>query len=277
MEEIEVNDISLFCEGYKSKGYGSKSKFNKCWKHAVKGSTFCEHHMPNSPFICEGLRTNGKKCLQLKKKGSNFCCNEHDPDYVHETNSSEFKIKDLPTQKEPWLLLKQKVRDCYSNEVIKLYENKPLKQMQVDHFVPLELAANVLDKLPNLKRSDEVKLKVAIKDTFNQEFNLGLTAKDISNDKSAAMQHFSIDFKRNKVNEAGISFYLTESFTMARRSVTSKIIEEVTTSLDCCKEHLTTNHETSSTIDSYINGIEDLMDLLQIKNMKSDSILGEKT
>jgi len=34
MEEIEANDISLFSEGYRSKGNGNKSKFNKCWKHA---------------------------------------------------------------------------------------------------------------------------------------------------------------------------------------------------------------------------------------------------
>ena len=269
MEEIEANDISLFCEGYKSKGNGNKSKFNKCWKHAVKGSTFCEHHMPNSPFVCEGFRSNGKRCLQLKKAGKSFCCNEHDPCFVLETKPSEFAIKDLVIRKEPWLLLKQKVRDCYSNEVIKLYENKPLKEMKVDHFVPLELAANVLDKLPNLKRSDETRLKSAIKDTFNQEFNLGLTAKDISEDKFAAMQHFSIDFKRNKVNEAGINFYLTESFTMARRSITSKIIKEVTTSLESCRDYLTENHETSASIDNYVNGIDDLMDSLHIRNMKT--------
>jgi len=277
MEEIEVNEISFFCEGYKTKGNGNKTKVNKCWKHAVKGSTFCEHHMPNSPFICEGTRTNGKKCYQLKKAASSYCCDEHNPDFILQTSPIEFKIKDLENSKEPWLLLKQKIRDCYSNEVIKLYENKPSSQMQVDHVVPLELAADVLGKLPDLKKSEEAKLKLIIKDTFNQDFNLGLTAKDIKEDKSAAMQHFSIDFKRNKVNEAGINFYLTEAFTMARRSVTSKIIQEVTTSLETCKDFMTSNHETSTVLDNYVGGIDDLMNSLHIKNMKTSFVFGERT
>jgi hypothetical protein len=91
------------------------------------------------------------------------------------------------------------------------------------------------------------------------------------------MQHFSIDFKRNKVNEAGINFYLTEAFTMARRSVTSKIIEEVTTSLETCKDFMTSNHETSIILDNYLSGIEDLMDSLQIKNVKTSCVFGKGT
>jgi bacterioferritin (cytochrome b1) len=54
--------------------------------------------------------------------------------------------------------------------------------MQVDYSVPLELAANVLDKLPNFKKSDEVRSKSATKNIINQDLIIGLTARDISDD-----------------------------------------------------------------------------------------------
>ena len=119
----------------------------------------------------------------------------------------------------------------------------------------LNLGRDAFDRLKYLKKSESDLLKSSIKVTFNEDFNLGLTEDQINLKKTSAMQKFGLD---------GISFYLTESFQMATRAKTSRIIGEVTTSFDLIRSHLTDNNPTSSVLINYDTELEGIMESMRL-------------
>ena len=256
-----TEELPTFCT------YIKTDNSSTCQNLAIKGSIYCNLHIPNSSFICEGVKRDGTKCRAFKRKNSRFCRPEHDPDILRSTDPLDFRESNLRTDSRlSSLLLNQRCRDCYSDEMIKDWK-KPMSKKQIDHYFELNLARDAYDCLRTKHVSEELdQLKVDVRHTFNQEFNLGLTDEKINQSKTSAIQNFANDYKTNSVNEEGLKFYLRNAPEIRTRGIVSKIINKVTTSVDLINEHFTTNVKDSTIKDNYLNEIEEM-----VKTWKLDS------
>ena len=249
--------ISPFCTEIKS------SNGRKCENYAVKGSTLCHQHTPKSSVICAGYTRKGTKCKAYRKSGSLYCRIDHDPNETRSTDTSEFRIGGLRESKEAKILLYRNQLDPFTEKPIET-DKVSIQNYHLDHFVELNLGRDAFDRLKYLKKSESDLLKSSIKVTFNEDFNLGLTEDQINLKKTSAMQKFGLAYRMNNVHKDGISFYLTESFQMATRAKTSRIIGEVTTSFDLIRSHLTDNNPTSSVIVNYDTELEGIMESMRL-------------
>ena len=261
MTSIDI--ISPFCTEIKL------SNGRKCENYAVKGSKLCHQHTPKSSAICAGYTRKGNKCKAYRKSGSLYCRPDHDPSQIRSTDTYVFRVDGLRKEMEAKILFYRKEKDLFTDEPIDIWKN-PIQSYHLDHVVELNLGRDVYDKQKNLKKLDSDMLRRGITHTFNQDFNLGLTLEQINLKKTSAMQKFGQAYKMNDVHKDGISFYLTEAFHMATRAKTSKIIEEVTTSFDLIRSHMTDNNPTTSVFTNYDEGLEDLMRSMRIGDWEID-------
>ena len=129
------------------------------------------------------------------------------------------------------------------------------------------MARDIYDRVRTKHVSEDLnQLKVNVRDTFNQDFNLGLTDEKINQSKTSAVQSFANDYKTDSVNKDGFKFYLRNAPKIRTRGVVSKVINKVTTSVDLITEHFTNNVKDSTVKENYLNELQDM-----VKAWKLDS------
>jgi len=249
-----AKEFSVFCT------YIIAENGSKCQNIAIKGSIYCNLHMTNSTYVCEGLKMDGTKCRAFKRKGSRFCRPEHDPELERSTDTLEFREPNLRNiSRLSSLLLNQNNRDCFTEEIIKTWKN-PGDEVHIDHFFELNLARDLYDRIRNKHDPTELSdLKSNVKDVINKEFNLGLTDEKINQSKSAAIQNFANDYKSESVDKDGLKFYFRNAPKIRTRGLVSKIIDKVTTSVDLITDHLTNDLKDTSSKADYMLQLEEMV------------------
>lgn len=252
-------EATLFCQAITVKG-------KKCKSFSIKNSTFCDCHNPSNK--CQGTKRDGTKCLGRKRIDSDYCCDDHNPLIERSTDPLDFRQINLRQEMIGKVLWKRNHVDPYSNNVIKAWE-KPISGYHLDHVFEINLAREVYDGLRHVKAisADELdNLKRTIKITVNQEFNLALTEEKINLGKTAAMQNFALDYRKDTVNNDGIKHYFRQSAqTRLTRGNVSNICKEITISVDSISDHIAEINEDEKTTDLYLNGLEDIMESLKIR------------
>jgi len=254
-----IRDLPIFCEEIKRNG-------ERCKKNALKNGTLCDSHCLQN--ICEGITRKGIKCLGRKMKNSNYCCESHDPTSTQVSDSLEFREGDLRSNMLTKVMHMRKETDVFTGQVIKTWE-KPIEKYHLDHVFELNLVRDAFDNLKiDAKESDSKdlkKFKSNIKTTVNQDFNLALTEEEVNLKKSAAIQAFATDYKKNKVANEGIRFYFRNSFQMFTRVKASRICEEIDNSVLEIINVIDKQEECSDWSTKFIKEVEDMVTSMKIK------------
>jgi len=231
---------------------------NRCKKFKFKEYNFCQYHIPDSPYLCEGTKKDGMKCNSLKREGSDYCSDMHDPE-LGMTDPLIFREVDLRKNKLTIILRNQNETDFYSKEPIDIWK-KPIDRYHIDHIAELNLARDVFDKLKVSHRSESDQLKANLKTTFNQDFNLALTDEGINQAKSAAIQSFATAYRHNDIHKDGLKHYLRKSSHRPTRAVVGNIAEEVQCSLIGVTDYIFEEYEKNDVNDAIIEEVENMMD-----------------
>jgi hypothetical protein len=257
MNSTKNIETTVLCQALKA------DNISKCRNFALKGSTFCGIHLPDSPYVCQGTTRDGRKCKARKAKKSDYCCKDHDPSNERSTDPSIFRIPDLRNDRMSAVMEYRNNMDLFSQELIDM--DKDADRVHLEHHVEMNLGRDAYDSLrpTNMKLVDAEKLRDNIKITFNENFNLSFTDRTVNQKKTAAMQNFADDYKADKV-KGGLEYYVLESFHMATRGKTANIIKEVTNSFDSIVDHMTNTHETSNTNTLYVEKLEDMMAAMKL-------------
>lgn len=253
----KTSTVKNICQGVR------KGTTIRCKKYAIKGGEYCELHIPDSPFVCQGFTRTGAKCGAAKEEGSDYCCEDHNPANIRSTDPAIFRIPGLRASRMNAVLEYRNNMDLYSDEAIEI--KKDGNRIHLDHHVELNLGRDVFDSLRknDLNTEDAEKLKSDIKVTFNENFNLSFTDEKVNMKKTAAMQQFADAYKADEV-KGGLEYYVLETFHMATRGKTSRIITEVTTSFDSVIDHMRNNTSTTRSNELYVEGLADMMTAMKL-------------
>ena len=253
----KISEISIWCQGVKNLTQ------TRCSNRAIKGGMYCNLHLPDSPLVCQGIKRNGTKCKAFKRKGLDFCCPEHDPAKEPTTDPLDFRFTNLRKNRMDSVLEYRNNMDLYSDEKIDM--KKDARRLHLDHHVELNLGRDAYDSLKGngMKSQDAERLKSNIKVTFNKNFNLSFTDETVNMKKTAAMQNFADAYKTDNL-KGGLEDYVLESFHMATRGKTSRIIAEVITSFDLVINHMRDNYGTTTSNTLYVEKLEDMFAAMKL-------------
>ena len=113
-----------------------------CGCFAIHGLPHCQWHGP----ICQGTSRNGEPCKASAKKELGWqYCRHHDPNTSipkTETDTTEFRIKNLCSLKSNAVLEWRGGRDAYTGRAV-----RSIGEKELDHVVELHVVWDALDSI----------------------------------------------------------------------------------------------------------------------------------
>ena len=197
-------------------------------------------------FTGKGDNRDGTKCGSFVRGDrfgqSDYCRNDHDPDFDRSTSTAIFRIDNLHNDMKAAVDILRNGIDVYSEETL---ENIGVKQM--DHVQELHTFRDVFDCIiPFAQREGSTPLIDKIKLAANVEGNLNITSEAINLSKFSAVEAFQEDYKEDRVNDNGLTHYLLNvpsserKFSRTETANISKVMAEAHDSFVDAFEQTTT-------------------------------------
>jgi len=190
--------------------------------------------------ICQGIKRDKKPCKSPAKSGSLYCREDHNPEFWA-SPTEVFRKPNLRSSVEPHIRALTGNKDSFTG--------KPLDEggllYHLEHFFEMNLARDIFDHVTKeAKESEANALRLRMRDSFNQIFNLGITEEAANNAKCAAVVEFAKDLKFGEVNPDGLPHYLRKRFTgkSVTRGDVARISDKIVSAYDGIKEFSAENH-----------------------------------
>ena len=199
-----------------------------------------------------------------RHKKSDYCRDDHDPNFVRSTSTDIFRIDGLTNDMSEVVTEYRSGKDVYSMSEIASISGK-----QLDHVQELQTFRDTFDLItPAGERGHEgaTILKNKIKLASNICGNLNYTSRDINLLKFDAVYKYQQDYKEGRVNAAGLTYYLLDasvkdSGVKLSREITFRIKDSMATAYDAVVESL---EQENVYVETFVDKFHDMT----ITNMK---------
>ena len=217
-------------------------KGSQCKNKHLDDDEFCFIHSEKKEIkakkgeivICQGIKRDKNPCKRAAVAGSLYCREDHNPEFW----ASPTGIFRKPNLRD---LVEEQVKELTDRKDV--YTGLPLQEpglpYHLEHYFEMNIVRDIFDfSTKNAKENEANSLKLSMRDTFNQVFNLGFTEEPANQAKCAAVVEFANDLKFSEVHCDGLPHYLRKRFTgkSVTRGDIARVATRIVTAYDSLKD-----------------------------------------